>query len=357
MRTQLATCRIPPEATMRDAIDAIDRGGARIALMVDGNGHLIGTLTDGDIRRGLLRGLELSGPASEAMQRKFHFTSSPTGPTQALLLMRRHGIDKLPVIDENHQLIGLYIRDDLLGLVPSQLPNPVVLMAGGRGTRLRPLTDHCPKPMLQVAGKPILESVLEQCITSGLGDFYLAVNHLKEQIRSHFGDGSRWGVRIQYIEESIPLGTAGALRLLPEQARAKGPLIVMNGDVLTRLNLAKLLDFHTNQAAAATLCVRSHEILIPFGVVESDDLELIGFQEKPILRHQVNAGIYAIEPGLLTLLPADHPMDMPTLLLAARESNQRVAVCPIHEYWCDIGRPETLQQAHEDWGRQEMYGP
>lgn len=354
MRTQLAACSILPTATLREAIDALNRGGARIALMVDEVGHLIGTLTDGDIRRSLLRGLDLSESAAPAAQRRFYAAPVATSAAEALSLMRRHSIDQLPVVDGAGRLIGLYLRDELLGLAPAKHPNPVVLMAVGRGTRLRPLTDHCPKPMLRVAGKPILESVLEQCISSGLGTFYLAVNHLKEQIRDYFGDGSRWGVEIQYIEESIPLGTAGALRLLPEQGRQQGPLIVMNGDVLTRLNLAQLLEFHSSNGAAATLCVRTHEVLIPFGVVEADDLELVGFREKPVLRHQVNAGIYALEPGLLALLPQDQPMDMPSLLMAAHAEGQRVAVCPIHEYWCDIGRPETLQQAHEDWGRLEL---
>jgi NDP-sugar pyrophosphorylase family protein len=275
-------------------------------------------------------------------------------PTEVLALMRRHSIDQLPVVDAAGFLIGLFVLDDLLGQPVAGLPNPVVLMAGGRGTRLRPLTDNCPKPMLRVAGKPILESILEQAISAGLADFHLAVNHLKEQIRDHFGDGSRWGVRIQYIEETFPLGTAGALQLLPKQAREGPPMLVMNGDVLTRLNLAQLLDFHASHGAAATLCVRSHDVVIPFGVVEAEGCDLVDFREKPVLRHQVNAGIYVLDPSLLSLIPAGEPMDMPTLLLAARQAGRRVAVCPIHEYWCDIGRPETLQQAHQDWAQLEL---
>ena len=352
-RTQLCACCIAIGASLREAINAIDRGGVRIALMVDGDGRLVGTLTDGDIRRCLLRGLDLSSPASQEVQRHFLAAKGSMVHSEAMALMLRHSIDQLPVIDSEGRLVGLYLRDDLLGQPPAGLPNPVVLMAGGRGTRLRPLTDHCPKPMLRVAGKPILESILEQCIASGLHDFYLAVNHLKEQIRDHFGDGSRWGVQIQYIEETKPLGTAGALQLLPGHARLETPLLVMNGDVLTRLNLAQLLEFHTSHGAAATLGVRSHDVVIPFGVVEAEGVDLVGFREKPVLRHQVNAGIYAIEPSLLSLIPADQSMDMPSLLLAAREAGKRVAVCPIHEYWCDIGRPETLKQADEDWARIE----
>ena len=353
MRTQLDACSIATGASLRDAINAIDRGGVRIALMVDGEGRLVGTLTDGDIRRCLLRGLDLASPASGVVQRQFQAASGPLQRAEARALLLRHSIDQLPVINGGGRLVGLYLLDDLLDQPAAGLPNPVVLMAGGRGTRLRPLTDHCPKPMLRVAGKPILESILEQCIASGLQEFHFAVNHLKEQIRDHFGDGSRWGVRIQYIEETSPLGTAGALQLLPDEARRGSPLLVMNGDVLTRLNLAQLLEFHASHGAAATLCVRSHDVVIPFGVVEAEGVELVGFREKPVLRHQVNAGIYVLEPSLLDHIPPGEAMDMPSLLLAARAAHQRVAVCPIHEYWCDIGRPETLQQAHEDWARLE----
>lgn len=353
MRTELDTCLISSDATLRDAINAIDRGGVRIALMVDGEGRLVGTLTDGDIRRCLLRGMNLTSPASRAVQRNFQASRVPIHRGEASVLLLRHSIDQLPVIDEGGRLVGLYLLDDLVDQPAAGLPNSVVLMAGGRGTRLRPLTDHCPKPMLRVAGKPILESILEQCIASGLKEFYLAVNHLKEHIIDHFGDGSRWGVRIQYIEENAPLGTAGALQLLPAEARLRGGLLVMNGDVLTRLNLAQLLEFHASHGAAATLCVRSHDLVIPFGVVEAEGVDLVGFREKPVLRHQVNAGIYVLEPQLLDHIPMGEAMDMPSLLLAARAAAQRVAVCPIHEYWCDIGRPETLKQAHEDWARIE----
>ena len=353
MRTQLDACSIATEASLRDAINAIDRGGVRIALMVDGEGRLVGTLTDGDIRRCLLRGMELASPASGAVQRHFQAARGPMLCFEARALLRHHSIDQLPVIDGGGRLVGLYLLDDLLDQPADGLPNSVVLMAGGRGTRLRPLTDHCPKPMLRVAGKPILESILEQCIASGLQNFHFAVNHLKQQIRDHFGDGAQWGVRIEYIEERTPLGTAGALQLLPEEARQGSPLLVMNGDVLTRLNLAQLLDFHVNYGAAATLCVRTHDVVIPFGVVEAEGVDLVGFREKPVLRHQVNAGIYVLEHSLLDHIPPGESMDMPSLLLAARAAHQRVAVFPIHEYWCDIGRPETLQQAHEDWARIE----
>ena len=220
-------------------------------------------------------------------------------------------------------------------------------MAGGKGTRLRPHTEHCPKPMLPVGDKPMLEILLEQCITSGFHTFYFSVNYLKEQIVDYFDDGARWGVSIRYLMEDEPLGTAGSLQLLPDSLTE--PFLVLNGDVLTRLDPVQLLHFHAQNQAQATLCVREHELTVPFGVVQTKGVELAGFVEKPTYRNKVNAGIYVIDPQLLPLLPPHQFTDMPSLLLAAQLAGHRVAVCPIHEYWLDVGRPESLLKAHREW--------
>jgi NDP-sugar pyrophosphorylase family protein len=206
--------------------------------------------------------------------------------------------------------------------------------------------------MLPVGDQPILEILLEQCITSGFRQFYFSVNYLKEQIIDHFDDGSRWGVSINYVVENEPLGTAGSLQLLPDVLTE--PFLVLNGDVLTRLNPSQLLHFHSEHQAQATLCVREHELTVPFGVVQTNGTELSGFEEKPTYRHLVNAGVYVIDPKLLPLLPPHQSTDMPSLLQAAQQAGHRVAVCPIHEYWIDVGRPETLQQAHREWPVQEQ---
>jgi len=336
---------ISPFATALEALKVIDRGAAQIALVVDEQQRLVGTLTDGDIRRGLLHGETLEASAERLMNRQFSFVRSVEDQSEVLEMMRRELLRQIPVLDEQGRVVELLLLQELL--MPSQLSNAVVIMAGGKGTRLRPHTEHCPKPMLPVDGKPMLEILLEQCIASGFRQFYLSVNYLKEQIIEHFGDGKAWGVAIDYLVEDQPLGTAGSLQLLPVSVQE--PFLVMNGDVLTRLNPSHLLRFHFEHEAAGTLCVREHITTVPFGVVQANGVELAGFEEKPSYRQLVNAGVYVIDPQLLPLLPPHQPTDMPTLLQSAQQAGHRVAVCPIHEYWIDVGRPETLRQAYQEW--------
>ena len=328
-----------------EALRVIDRGSAQIVLVLDEKRRLLGTITDGDIRRGLLRGETLEAPAERMMNRQFRFLRSGEDQAAVMEMMRREMLSQIPVLDAEDRVVELLLLQELLA--PAQLPNAVVIMAGGKGTRLRPHTEHCPKPMLLVDGKPMLEILLEQCIATGFRQFYLSVNYLKEQIIDHFGNGKAWGVSIDYLVEDEPLGTAGSLQLLPSSVQT--PFLVMNGDVLTRLNPTQLLRFHIEHEAAGTLCVREHATTSPFGVVQTNGVELAGFEEKPITRQLVNAGVYVIDPQLLPLLPLHQSTDMPTLLQSAQQAGYRVVVCPIHEYWIDVGRPETLRQAHEEW--------
>jgi len=323
----------------------IDQGAAQIALVVDEQQRLVGTLTDGDIRRGLLKGETLKAPTERLMNSDFRSVGSSDDQGVVLEMMRREVLRQIPVLDQEGRVVELLLLQELLN--PQQLSNAVVIMAGGKGTRLRPHTESCPKPMLPVGDKPMLEILLEQCIASGFRTFYFSVNYLKEQIIEYFSDGSRWGVSINYLVEDEPLGTAGSLQLLPDSL--KEPFLVLNGDVLTRLDPSQLLQFHTEHHAQATLCVREHELTVPFGVVQTEGTELAGFEEKPTYRHQVNAGVYVIDPQLLPLLPPHQFTDMPSLLLAAQDAGHMVAVCPIHEYWLDVGRPETLKEAHAMW--------
>ncbi len=341
----LQSLYVQPETTAIQAMRIIDQGSAQIALVVDENQHLLGTLTDGDIRRGLLQGETLDTPVFRLMNRRFRFVSTNDNEKSILEMMRRESLPQIPILNEDGRVVQLLLLKELIN--PPQLNNTVVIMAGGKGTRLRPHTEHCPKPMLHVDNKPILEILLEQYIARGFYTFYFSVNYLKEQIIDHFDDGSRWGVSIQYLMENEPLGTAGSLKLLPKSVTL--PFLVINGDVLTRLDPRQLLKFHNEHQAQATLCVREHALTVPFGVVKSEGVELAGFEEKPTYSHQVNAGVYVIDPKLLTLLPCQQFTDMPNLLLAAKDVGYRVTVCPIHEYWLDVGQLESLRKADCEW--------
>ena len=336
---------VRPDASLREVIQIIDRGAAQIALVVDAKNKLLGVITDGDIRRAMLRNESLMGLAESIMFRDFRALPTTATEEEALAFMRLEKLHQIPAIDEQGRLVRLFLLEELIK--PKKRPNPVVIMAGGEGKRLRPLTQDCPKPMLRVGGKPLLEIILEQCIDAGFKHFYLSVNYLKEQIKDHFGDGMRWHVRIDYLEETQPLGTGGALSLLPHKPTE--PLLVLNADVLTRVDYGRLLRFHDEQQAAATLCVREYTTEIPYGVVCMDGLNVLTLEEKPVIDHYVNAGVYLLDPALLDLVPQDRFFDMPTLLEKAMQHQHRVSAFPIHEYWLDVGRPETLERAHGEW--------
>ena len=331
-------------ATIREVVALIDRGAAQIALVTDSK-RLIGIVTDGDVRRGLLRGESLEAPVTNIMRRDFRSLSANATASEALALMQRETLHQIPALDQTGNVVHLFLLEDLIK--PQRLPNSVVIMAGGEGKRLRPLTHDCPKPMLQVAGKPLLEIILKQCVGAGFEHFYFAVNYLKEQIQSHFQDGSAWGARIQYLEEDKPLGTAGALSLLPQ--RPDHPLLVLNGDVLTRVDYTHLLRFHAEHQSTATLCVRKHSTQIPYGVVRMDDVKIVALEEKPVLTHYINAGIYLLNPDVLDLVPKDTFFDMPQLVETAALQGKSVSAFPFHEYWSDIGHLETLDRARDQW--------
>jgi dTDP-glucose pyrophosphorylase len=335
---------VSPQSPVRMAVETIDRSTGLIALVTDLD-RLIGIVTDGDVRRGLLRGESLDSPVANIMQRNFRYMPANGSPAEAIEVMQSLSLYQIPVLDENGKVVHLFLLDDLIK--PQKLPNSVVIMAGGEGKRLRPLTHGCPKPMLQVAGKPLLEIILKQCLDAGFGHFYFAVNYLKEQIQQHFQDGSAWGARIQYLEEDKPLGTAGALSLLPQ--RPDNPFLVLNGDILTRVDYTHLLRFHADHQSTATLCVREHSTQIPYGVVRMDNTKVVALEEKPVLTHYVNAGIYLLNPDVLDLVPKDTFFDMPQLLQTAAQNGKPVSAFPIHEYWLDIGHPETLDRAHGEW--------
>ncbi len=330
--------------TIRDAIARIDSGGMQITLVVDGDGRLVGTITDGDIRRGLLKGLPLDAPAIDVANRA-PTTASPRDDRNSILaVMKRKLIHQIPLIDEGGRVVGLDTLDEML--LPPRRDNLIVLMAGGEGIRLRPLTNDIPKPMIQVGGKPMLESIVENFASFGFWRFCIAVNYKAEFIEEYFGDGRKWDVQIEYLRESEKLGTAGALSLIVDIPSE--PVLVMNADILTNVDFGNILNFHQeNRAAAATLCVREYSHIVPYGVVQMDGDGVLEIAEKPTQRSLVSAGIYVLDPAIFKLLRSGESLDMPELLGRLLKCGQGVAGFPIHEYWLDIGRHEDLQSAQQ----------
>ena len=332
---------LPAGSTVQDAIRRLDEGGLQIAIVIDDEGSLIGTLTDGDIRRGLLRGLEMGSPIDSIIHHEPLVVPPQWGRDTVLQLMQANKIHQLPVVDEARQVVGLHLWDELLA--PVRRDNVMVIMDGGRGVRLLPHTENCPKPLLPVGGKPMLEHIIERARADGFHRFVLAVHYLAHMIEAHFGDGSRWQVRIDYLREESPLGTAGALGLLDPAPEA--PFLVTNGDVLTDIRYSELLDFHLRHRSTATMAVRLHEWQHPFGVVRTHGVDIVGFEEKPISRSHINAGIYVLEPRALDSLGENEHCDMPSLFARLQERAERTIVYPMHEPWLDVGRADDLDRA------------
>jgi len=335
---------IPADATLRQSIRNLDKSALQIALVVSPDGVLLGTLTDGDIRRGLLRGLDLNSSIDAIIYREPLVVPPQLSSDTVLQLMQINKIHQLPVVDEDRRVVGLHLWDELL--VPGQRSNLMVIMAGGQGTRLRPHTENCPKPLLPVGGKPMLEHIIERARAEGFRHFVLAIHYLGHMIEDYFGDGSRWQVHIDYLREESPMGTAGAIGLL--NPRPDAPFLVSNGDVLTDIRYGELLDFHCRHSATATMAVRLHEWQHPFGVVRTKGVDIIGFEEKPIARSHINAGIYVLEPRALDALGAGEHCDMPTLFSRLQESTARTIIYPMHEPWLDVGRVEDLMRVQAE---------
>lgn len=340
---QLEKSFIDENASILDALKAINGSSIQIALILNKNKILEGVITDGDIRRSLLKGHKLTDKINKIYNKNFFKISKEQVGKEAKDIMKKNGLRALPVIDDDGKPIDIFLFSNL-----SETPifkNPLVIMAGGVGSRLMPYTKTCPKPMLPLNGeKPILQEIIEQAKFNGFKSIYLSVNYLKEQIIDYFKDGSEFGVEINYLIENKPLGTAGALSLLPKTN--KMPVLVMNGDIITRFNLRYLLEFHMKVHSNATMSVIEHETNLPFGVVKTNGTKLDSFEEKPKLSHLVNAGIYVIDQEVIdNFVIEESQIDMPELFIKSKNNNLNVNVCPIFEYWIDIGRIETLKIA------------
>ena len=339
------------KSKIKDAIRKIDENKLQIVFIINNEKRLIGTVSDGDIRRAFLNSINLEGNVSEIMNKNFKYVLENYKEKDIVSLMNKYNIRQIPVLDKSGRIVDLKLLKDFTRL--NSYPNPIVIMAGGRGSRLGELTDNCPRPMVEVGGKPMLEVIIDQCINDGFRNFFISVNYLKEKITDYFQDGSKWGIKINYLIEDNALGTAGSLSLLPKNISES--FLVLNCDIITQFKLDKLLNFHIQSQAKATLCVREHFTTIPFGVVTHDEEHnLVSFEEKPSYKHLVNAGIYILDPIALSFCEPNKFCDMPELLEKIKYTGIKIGLCPIHEYWLDVGVPDTLKKADIDITRSSI---
>ena len=322
----------------------IDETSLQFAVVVDENNHLLGTVTDGDIRRGILRGEGLEVPIYTIMNTTPVTAKSDLSISKYKQLMKSKKLKQLPIVNEDNQVVDVLFLDTLQ-LAANK--NQVVLMLGGLGTRLRPLTNDIPKPMLKVGNKPIVETIVEGFKQYGYTNFIFSVNYKKEIIQNYFKTGEDFGITIDYVEERKRMGTAGALSLIKN--RPTEPFFVMNGDLLTQVNFDQLMQFHIEQDTIATMCVREYEYQIPYGVIETIGTNLKGIHEKPVHRSFVNAGIYVLSPEVFDYIPYETFYDMPTLFERLIEAGKKTSAFPIHEYWLDIGQVDDFQRANENY--------
>lgn len=341
---------IPPDVSIREGIAALDKAGVGILVITDNRSKLIGVVTDGNIRRAILKGVDFSNNLSSIC------TTDPlTAPATISRIEAKKLMDKgktfyvnhLPLLDETGRVQGLLLRRDLDKFELQSHDNFVVIMAGGLGSRLQPLTNDCPKPMLKVGQKPILETIIENFKDQGFSKFYIAVNYKSNLVEDYFGDGSKFGVVIRYIKEEKRLGTAGALSLIPDLPDK--PMIVMNGDILTKIDFQMLMDFHLSSQTIATMCVREYDFQVPYGVVKVNDNYLKALEEKPTHSFFVNAGIYVLNPEALNHIPHNSFFDITTLFDSFLKSDIKAGVFPIREYWIDIGQMPDFERANGDY--------
>ncbi len=325
---------VGPRDTLYKTVNILQESGLQISLVVDEDYKILGTVTDGDIRRALINNVSMDVPISEVMN---------SNPITALLSDSDHKIVKtmnkkkilhMPITDDAGVLKGLRVLQDFFDT--NSYENSVLLMAGGFGKRLDPLTKDLPKPLLKITDVPILEDILVEFINNGFKNFIISVHYRAEMIKDYFGDGSKWGVNIDYIEEESPLGTAGCLGLIPDSSK-RLPVIVSNGDLLTKVSYMHLLRFHEKNNGEITMCIREHAVEIPFGVVEVDNPNVVDFVEKPIKKYFINAGIYVLNSSVLNKVDGKSYLDMPDLLEKVRKNGGIINAFPIHENWQDIG--------------------
>lgn len=343
--SEIRPLMVGPDTEVGEVIRVIDNDPLQVALVVDGSGKLLGTVTDGDIRRGIMGGIPASHPAREVMNPCPVTLEAGYSSWELEARLARDKINHVPILGGG-RVVGLEVRQGFRKT--PRRDNLVVIMAGGLGSRLKALTTGCPKPMLEVGGKPILQTILENFIEYGYWRFYLSVNYRAGMIKDYFGDGARLKVEINYLEERRYLGTAGSLSLLPRDIAL--PVVVMNGDILTKVNFSQLAEFHQENNPGATVCVREYNLQVPYGVVEAECYRVTGINEKPVKKFFVNAGIYILQPRAIGLIPPGTPYDMPQLVNRLVEEGMKVEGFPIREYWIDVGQRDDFDRAAGDYG-------
>lgn len=345
MKNLWETLLVDPSMTIFEVIEVIDRSGMQIALVVDKGRHLLGVITDGDIRRALIKRLDLSSAVKNIMNPRPATISLNDSNQSVIAKMKALTLRHLPVVDTDGCVVDLKILDELLK--KDKYENHVVLMAGGLGQRLGDLTTNCPKPLLHLGGKPILQTIIESFEQAGFYKFYISLNYKAQMIESHFGNGDSFNIQIEYLKEDKKLGTAGALSLLPDKINE--PIIVMNADLLTKINFQSLLDFHYSHNADATMCVTEYDFQVPFGVVKTKEVDIESIDEKPIHRCLVNAGIYVLNPDVLKFIPNNEVYQMTDLFEELVKRQFKAVTFPIREYWLDVGNPKDFTRADAEY--------
>lgn len=351
MGDELSRYCVTPDTSLKDVIACIEENGQATALIVDVDERFLDIITDGDIRRAILAGLDLKSPVSVLRSRRMHSlypqpVTAREGMDEATLLcmMQERSVRQIPLLDERGRVVRLvFLRD----LVPDETwPLQAVVMAGGYGTRMLPLTEQVPKPMLPVSDKPLLERIVQQLHEAGIRRVNVTTHYKAEVIWQHFGDGREFGVEIEYINEEQPLGTAGALGFV--SGGEDDPVLIMNGDIVTRMNFRAMVDFHRDHQADMTVAVRLYEVPIPYGVLETEGIAVTGISEKPVVRRFVSGGVYLLNKAMQRYIPKGQPFDMPDLIRTLIEHQHCVVSFPIHEYWVDIGHHADYEQAQRD---------
>jgi dTDP-glucose pyrophosphorylase len=337
--------KLTSNATIKEALEIIDNGAMQIALIVDEKDALIGTLTDGDIRRGLLKGLDLNSSVESIIFKTPTIAKISDTKEEILKIALSKKLHQVPIVDNDGKILGIQEIEELIK--PKEKTNKVILMVGGLGTRLRPLTENTPKPMLKVGNKPILQTIVEKFAEYGYTNIVMCVNYKSQIIQDYFGDGKEFGVNIEYIQEKQRMGTAGALSLLIEKPIE--PFFVMNGDLLTNVNFEHLHDFHVSNNSMGSMCVREYDLQVPYGVVTIENSKIVDIEEKPTHKFFVSAGIYMLSPEILEYIPQNQFYDMPTLFEKIISENKNAISFPLREYWLDIGRLEEYKKANKEY--------